>query len=136
MSATYCGASKSELSLIARWRSLDSEQSPYGGASLAASVETYKPLGSYSSGLGALAASAASGGGQGVELYLHQQAVDSTTATGKAMLAMCGVFAEFERSVIVERINAGLHRTRAQGKGLGRPPVAAKVEVAIRTKAR
>ena len=68
----------------------------------------------------------------GVELYLHKQAVDSTTAAGKAMLAMCGVFAEFERSMIVERINAGLRRARAQGKQLGRPPVPPKVEVAIR----
>jgi DNA invertase Pin-like site-specific DNA recombinase len=58
---------------------------------------------------------------QGVGLYLHQQQVDSSTAAGKAMLSMCGVFAEFERSVIVERINAGLARARAEGKKLGRP---------------
>lgn len=58
---------------------------------------------------------------QGVGLYLHQQNVDSSTAAGKAMLSMCGVFAEFERSIIVERINAGLARARAQGKRLGRP---------------
>lgn len=58
---------------------------------------------------------------QGVGLYLHQQNVDSSTASGKAMLSMCGVFAEFERSIIVERINAGLARARAQGKKMGRP---------------
>jgi DNA invertase Pin-like site-specific DNA recombinase len=69
---------------------------------------------------------------QGVGLYFHQQAVDSTTAAGKAMLAMCGVFAEFERSMIVERINAGLRRARAQGKRLGRPRVSPRVEAAIR----
>jgi DNA invertase Pin-like site-specific DNA recombinase len=71
---------------------------------------------------------------QGIGLYLHQQAVDSTTAAGKAMLAMCGVFAEFERSIIVDRINAGLSRARAQGKRLGRPPVSAATEAAIRRK--
>jgi DNA invertase Pin-like site-specific DNA recombinase len=60
---------------------------------------------------------------QGVGLYLHQQNVDSSTAAGKAMLSMCGVFAEFERSIIVERINAGLARARAEGKRLGRPSV-------------
>jgi DNA invertase Pin-like site-specific DNA recombinase len=60
---------------------------------------------------------------QGVGLYLHQQNVDSSTAAGKAMLSMCGVFAEFERSIIVERINAGLARARAEGKQLGRPAV-------------
>jgi DNA invertase Pin-like site-specific DNA recombinase len=60
---------------------------------------------------------------QGVGLYLHQQNLDSSTASGKAMLSMCGVFAEFERSIIVERINAGLSRARAEGKQLGRPVV-------------
>lgn len=68
----------------------------------------------------------------GVDLYLHQQAVDSSTPAGKAMLAMCGVFAEFEREMIRERVNAGLARARAQGKRLGRPKVDASVEHAIR----
>jgi DNA invertase Pin-like site-specific DNA recombinase len=69
---------------------------------------------------------------QGVGLYLHQQNVDSSTAAGKAMLSMCGVFAEFERSIIVERINAGLARARAQGKRLGRLPVSKRTEIQIR----
>jgi DNA invertase Pin-like site-specific DNA recombinase len=69
---------------------------------------------------------------QGVGLYLHQQNVDSSTAAGKAMLSMCGVFAEFERSIIVERINAGLARARAQGKELGRPRVDDSTEREIR----
>ena len=68
---------------------------------------------------------------QGVGLYLHQQHVDSSTAAGKAMLSMCGVFAEFERSCIVERVNAGLARARAQGKTLGRPKVSRSVEARI-----
>jgi DNA invertase Pin-like site-specific DNA recombinase len=58
---------------------------------------------------------------QNVGIYLHQQQVDSSTAAGKAFLQMAGVFAEFERSIIVERIHAGLARARAQGKHLGRP---------------
>ena len=45
---------------------------------------------------------------------------------------MLGVFAEFERAMIKERINAGLSRTRAQGKKLGRPRVALEVESKIR----
>jgi DNA invertase Pin-like site-specific DNA recombinase len=68
----------------------------------------------------------------GCDLYLHQQAVDTTTPAGKAMLQMCGVFAEFERSMIVERVNAGLARARAQGKRLGRPKISEKTENAIR----
>ena len=60
---------------------------------------------------------------KGCNLYLHQQGVDTTTPSGKAMFQMMGVFAEFEREMIKERVNAGLDRARAQGKRLGRPPV-------------
>lgn len=59
----------------------------------------------------------------GVDLYLHQQALDTTTPTGRAMFGMLGVFAEFERAMIRERVNAGLQRAREQGKTLGRPKV-------------
>ena len=53
-------------------------------------------------------------------LYLHQQAIDTTTPSGRAMFQMCGVFAEFEKAMIVERVNAGLARARAHGVKLGR----------------
>ena len=68
----------------------------------------------------------------GIDLYLHQQAVNTTTPAGKALFQMMGVFAEFEREMIRERINAGLARTRAKGTKLGRRPVAASVEARIR----
>jgi DNA invertase Pin-like site-specific DNA recombinase len=55
----------------------------------------------------------------GVNLYLHQQAVDTTTPAGRALFQMLGVFAEFERSLIKERIMAGLARSKAQGKKPG-----------------
>ncbi len=67
----------------------------------------------------------------GVDLYLHQQGIDTTAPTGKMMFQMCGVFAEFERSMIQERVKAGLNRAKAQGKTLGRPKVAVKVEKAV-----
>jgi DNA invertase Pin-like site-specific DNA recombinase len=57
----------------------------------------------------------------GIDLYLHQQAIDTTTPAGKAMFQMCGVFAEFERGILSERVKAGLNRARAEGKVLGRP---------------
>ena len=53
-------------------------------------------------------------------LYLHQQAIDTTTPSGRAMFQMCGVFAEFERAIIVERVNSGLARAKAKGVRLGR----------------
>jgi DNA invertase Pin-like site-specific DNA recombinase len=62
-----------------------------------------------------------------IDLYLHQQGIDTTTPAGKALFQMCGVFAEFERAMIQERVKAGLSRARAQGKRLGRPNVAPSV---------
>jgi DNA invertase Pin-like site-specific DNA recombinase len=47
---------------------------------------------------------------KGVGLYLHQQGLDTSTTAGKAMFQMLGVFAEFERGIIRERVNAGLAR--------------------------
>jgi DNA invertase Pin-like site-specific DNA recombinase len=69
--------------------------------------------------------------GAKVDLFLHQQAIDTTTPAGRAMFGMLGVFAEFERSMIQARVNAGLARAKAAGVKLGRPKVPAKVEAAI-----
>jgi DNA invertase Pin-like site-specific DNA recombinase len=69
---------------------------------------------------------------KGVDLYLHQQGLDSSTPAGKALFQMLGVFAEFERAMIVERVHAGLKRAKAQGKTLGRPRVDQDTERAIR----
>jgi DNA invertase Pin-like site-specific DNA recombinase len=68
----------------------------------------------------------------GIDLYLHQQHVDTTTPSGRALFQMMGVFAEFERAMIRERVNAGLARARAKGKVLGRPKVKPAVEKRIR----
>jgi DNA invertase Pin-like site-specific DNA recombinase len=68
----------------------------------------------------------------GVALYSDQQAIDSTTPTGRAMIQMASVFGEQERQIIRSRVLAGLDRVRQQGKKLGRPKVSPKVEDAIR----
>ncbi|MEZ5445172.1 MAG: recombinase family protein [Gammaproteobacteria bacterium] len=70
---------------------------------------------------------------QGVHLYLHQQAVDTSTPAGKALFQMMGVFAEFERAMIQERVKAGLQRAVAAGKRLGRPTIPAAKESEILT---
>ena len=67
----------------------------------------------------------------GVDLYLHQQHVDSSTPSGRALLQMSGVFAEFERAMLLERIGAGLARAKAQGKQLGRPRARGASDTAI-----
>jgi DNA invertase Pin-like site-specific DNA recombinase len=69
---------------------------------------------------------------KGVDLFLHQQGIDTTTTAGKAMFQMLGVFAEFERGIIRERVNAGLARARASGTKLGRRTVKPSVEARIR----
>ncbi len=54
----------------------------------------------------------------GADLYLHQQGVDTTTPAGKALFQMMGVFAEFERSMIRERVQSGITRAREEENSL------------------
>jgi len=68
----------------------------------------------------------------GCDIYLHQQAIDTTTPAGRALFQMLGVFAEFERGMIRERVAAGLARARAQGRVGGRPRVDTAKEAALR----
>jgi len=72
----------------------------------------------------------------GCGLYVHKQAIDSTTATGRAMLSMCSVFAEFERELVRERTIAGMQRARAAGKRIGRPALPDATRASIKTLAR
>ena len=57
----------------------------------------------------------------GVDLYMHQQAIDTSTASGKLAFSIFGAFAEFERSIIRERVRSGLDRAKRNGTKLGRP---------------
>jgi DNA invertase Pin-like site-specific DNA recombinase len=70
--------------------------------------------------------------GAGCDLYLHRQGLDTSTPAGRALFGMMGIFAEFERALIVERTHAGLARAKANGKVLGRPKIASDIEAAIR----
>jgi hypothetical protein len=63
----------------------------------------------------------------GVDLYLDQQAIDTTTPAGRLMFQVCGAFAVFERSIIRQRVHAGLKRAVAQSKQLGRPRIDAAI---------
>jgi len=55
-----------------------------------------------------------------VDLYLHQQSIDTTAPSGKLIFSMIGAFAEFERSIIRERVMSGLENAKAKGVVLGR----------------
>jgi DNA invertase Pin-like site-specific DNA recombinase len=77
-----------------------------------------------------------------VDLYLHQQNLDTTTPAGEALFGMLGVFAQFERAMIQERVAAGMARAQATGKfgknrlgkvkrNKGRPPVPEEKRAAV-----
>jgi len=70
--------------------------------------------------------------GAGVDLYLHRQAIDTRTPAGKALFQMLGVFAEFERAMIQERVKAGVARAKAHGIKFGRPTIGEDKEKQIR----
>ena len=67
-----------------------------------------------------------------IDLFLHQQGIDTTTPAGKALFQMMGVFAEFERAMIQERVRAGLRRAVSEGKQLGRPPLDPELQERVR----
>jgi DNA invertase Pin-like site-specific DNA recombinase len=67
-----------------------------------------------------------------VDLYLDQQAIDTTTPMGKLVFQVAGAFAEFERSIIRQRVKAGLKRAVAQGVKLGRPKIDSATERKVR----
>ncbi len=64
----------------------------------------------------------------GVGFVSLTEALDLTTATGRAMAGLLAVFAEFEREVLRERVRAGIAQARKRGVRLGRPPTAAGKE--------
>ena len=68
----------------------------------------------------------------GVDLYLDQQSIDTTTPMGKLVFQLTGAFAEFERTMIRQRVKAGLKRAVAQGVRLGRPKIDSATERKVR----
>jgi len=57
----------------------------------------------------------------GCDLYIHQSGLDTSTPSGKMMFQMIGVFSEFERTMISERVKLGQQRVKSEGKHIGRP---------------
>jgi DNA invertase Pin-like site-specific DNA recombinase len=61
---------------------------------------------------------------QGIEFVSFSEQMDTSTPAGKMVFTVLGAVAELERSLIVERVRAGLRNARAKGKTLGRPRIA------------
>lgn len=72
---------------------------------------------------------------KGVDLFLLQQGLDTSTPSGRAMFQMLGVFSEFEAAMIKDRVRAGVERAKLKGtksgKPIGRPKVSEEIEFAI-----
>ena len=68
----------------------------------------------------------------GCDLYLHQQAIDTSTPAGRMIFQLLGVFAEFERAIITSRILAGQARARAKGVRMGRLPMHPVLQKTVR----
>ena len=64
-----------------------------------------------------------------VDLFLHQNNLDTSVPSGRAMFQLLEVFSELEREICRERILSGLARAKAEGKKLGRPSVANSPQV-------
>lgn len=59
----------------------------------------------------------------GIEFVSLSEQVDTSTPTGKMVFTVLGAVAELERSLIAERVKAGIRNARAKGKRIGRPPL-------------
>jgi DNA invertase Pin-like site-specific DNA recombinase len=59
----------------------------------------------------------------GIDFVSVTEAVDTSLPAGEMLFQMIGAFAQFERSLIAERVRSGLANARANGKMLGRPPL-------------
>lgn len=59
----------------------------------------------------------------GVEFVSLREGVDTCGPMGRAVTAIMGAIAELERGLLIERVRAGMHRARLEGRRLGRPPL-------------
>ena len=70
--------------------------------------------------------------GLGIDFISYTENIDTTGAMGKLVFTIFAGLAEFERSLIVQRVRAGLDRAREEGTRLGRPPLDRAVVAEIR----
>lgn len=68
----------------------------------------------------------------GVDFISYQENIDTMSPLGRVMFTLIGAIAEFEREMIVQRVRAGLHKAKLQGKKIGRPPVASSRKKEVR----
>ena len=72
----------------------------------------------------------------GIEFASFRESLDTSGALGRAVIVIIGAIAELERSLIVERVRAGMRRARLEGQRLGRPPLHLDPEAIVRDRNR
>ena len=67
----------------------------------------------------------------GIDFISYQENIDTTTPTGELIFHVMASLAQFESSLISQRVKAGMARAKAQGKHISRPPIAKELQVQI-----
>lgn len=71
----------------------------------------------------------------GIGFVSHQEAIDTTSPMGKLLFTIVAAMAEMERSILIERVRAGMATAKAKGKPLGRPKKVFRRDVALQMRA-
>ena len=71
----------------------------------------------------------------GIEFISFRENVDTTGPLGRAMITIIGAIAELERSLIVERVRAGMRRAKLEGRHIGRKPLEVDRQAVLRHRA-
>lgn len=67
----------------------------------------------------------------GIDFISYQENIDTTTPTGELIFHVMASLAQFESSLISQRVKAGMARAKAQGKRIARPPIAKELQAKI-----
>ena len=67
----------------------------------------------------------------GIDFISYQENIDTTTPTGELIFHVMASLAQFESSLISQRVKAGMARAKAQGKHIARPPIAKELQAKI-----
>ncbi len=74
--------------------------------------------------------------GFGIQFLSQREAIDTDGALGRAIIVIVSAIAELERSLIVERVKAGMRRAKLEGRRIGRAPLLVNRALLLRDRER
>jgi DNA invertase Pin-like site-specific DNA recombinase len=74
--------------------------------------------------------------GFGIQFLSQREAIDTEGPLGRAIIVIVSAIAELERSIIIERVRAGMRRAKLEGKRLGRAPLQVNLALLLRDRER